>query len=397
MSSKSKNTFEFYPEEFSDYKDQNRSNSVKRPESTASKLFGSSSVQVPSLDLPTSPSKIPQFRRKSSTNADSAKRSISTPKKGLVEESPISSPRVVDLLEANNQNTANTERANTSSPIPIPALATSSSSRPSSYSASRDAFPKSLPVSPRGLTETGSSSRRNSAQYELSTTPPAKRASLTALLSMPSFKINTAIDENEVLMQPKMTRRSSMRQSVVHQSDIGTFATTITVPPEVLTKSPRKSSKNVLEGNQENEAVAASSSFRGSNMNLNSSVNTSVKSNRSRNYSIDFIGVKEFMNRHAKQIKKFEQWAREKNWRKFHTSHFDYWVFPLGDRTNFGLRYSVFEEEVFQFHKDKHFMKSYARGIELVALAWGWNIKESCFVQRPDLKRGQQWSNWPVG
>lgn len=63
-----------------------------------------------------------------------------------------------------------------------------------------------------------------------------------------------------------------------------------------------------------------------------------------RNTSPDFIGMKEFLKKHSQQIIKFESWARERNWKKFHTSHFDFWVFPLGEKSNFDLRYSVFEE-----------------------------------------------------
>lgn len=41
-------------------------------------------------------------------------------------------------------------------------------------------------------------------------------------------------------------------------------------------------------------------------------------------------------------------------------------------------------------------MKNYLRGLELVALAWGWDMKNMQPVKKPDANRGQIWSNWPV-
>jgi hypothetical protein len=75
-----------------------------------------------------------------------------------------------------------------------------------------------------------------------------------------------------------------------------------------------------------------------------SSSAVTVDQTRSRNIHTEFVGLKEFRRLNANQIKLFEQWCKERAWKKFHNSHYDWWIFPICDKSNFGFKYSIFDE-----------------------------------------------------
>lgn len=107
-----------------------------------------------------------------------------------------------------------------------------------------------------------------------------------------------------------------------------------------------------------------------------------------------FIGFDELKKTHQAQITKFEQWATEDSWERFHSSHYDWWVFPINHHSSYGAKYVVYEGEVEALKGDAQFVERYKRGVELVSASWGWDLfLNAYFVQ---LKPGQSWHRWPV-
>jgi hypothetical protein len=51
-------------------------------------------------------------------------------------------------------------------------------------------------------------------------------------------------------------------------------------------------------------------------------------------------------------------------------------------------------DDVDKLKMDQEFMANYLRGVEILFLAYGWNLKECCLVSSP--AKGQSWQNYPV-
>ena len=61
------------------------------------------------------------------------------------------------------------------------------------------------------------------------------------------------------------------------------------------------------------------------------------------NQDKQFVGVTALKEKHAGQIAEFRTWAKANDWERFHTSHYDWWTFPISQPSACGLGYSVNE------------------------------------------------------
>lgn len=113
-----------------------------------------------------------------------------------------------------------------------------------------------------------------------------------------------------------------------------------------------------------------------------------------RNESKEFIGIESLKQHHRKQLDEFEEWARNAYWMRFHHAHYDWWMFPIDRPSTHGFKWVVYDGDVDELKKDTAFMTQFRRGLELSALAWGWNIADACEIDNPQPH--QSWKNWPV-
>lgn len=113
-----------------------------------------------------------------------------------------------------------------------------------------------------------------------------------------------------------------------------------------------------------------------------------------KNTKEEFVGINQLKEKHKWQLEKFENWAEEGEWINFHTSHYDWWMFPIKASSKYGYAYSVYQDEIDQLKSDKDFIKKYLRGVELLLLSWGWELYHEKFVDRFDVD--QNWFNWPI-
>ncbi len=71
---------------------------------------------------------------------------------------------------------------------------------------------------------------------------------------------------------------------------------------------------------------------------------------------VEFIGLSALLDAHGRQVQDFERWATQGEWRQFHTRHYDWWAFPIGQPSrSHGHRYAVPWEEVQQLRDDQAF------------------------------------------
>jgi len=98
---------------------------------------------------------------------------------------------------------------------------------------------------------------------------------------------------------------------------------------------------------------------------------------------------------HYGNLTKFEQWASLGQWERFGQSHshYDWWMFPIKEPGAHPDN-AVTDGDVQALQSDAEFMKNYRRGVELVALSWGWEINNCTWVPNP--APGQRWTRWGV-
>ncbi len=92
----------------------------------------------------------------------------------------------------------------------------------------------------------------------------------------------------------------------------------------------------------------------------------------------------------------FKKWAKEGTWEKFHSYHYDWWMFPIYSRPTYGygLKYTVCQQDIEELKKDKDWLKDYRLGAILLMQSWGWDVENRCFYQQPG--KGQKWTDYQV-
>jgi len=113
-----------------------------------------------------------------------------------------------------------------------------------------------------------------------------------------------------------------------------------------------------------------------------------------RNNDPRFVGLAELKRQQAEQLAMFEQWAAGGNWSAVHRAHYDWWMFPIDKPSSYGMAYVVYEGDIAELKQDPAYITRYLRGVELLMLAWGWDLAKQQPI--PDPQPGQQWSRWPI-
>lgn len=113
-----------------------------------------------------------------------------------------------------------------------------------------------------------------------------------------------------------------------------------------------------------------------------------------KNQNSSFIGLEKLKQKHFSQYTQFVAWADNREWQQFHNNHYDWWMFPINQGSSYGLEYTVYADDVELLKQDEPFIKNYLHGVELLALAWGWDLKNQCLISKPD--KNQCWQNWSI-
>lgn len=108
----------------------------------------------------------------------------------------------------------------------------------------------------------------------------------------------------------------------------------------------------------------------------------------------EFVGIAQLKEKHLLQIEELSNWAKHEKWDQFHSSHYDWWAFPIDKPSAYGFSYTIFEEEVNILKQDAEFLKNLLLGAELLLRSWGWDLKRQCHIEHP--LPAQNWQNWPI-
>ena len=113
-----------------------------------------------------------------------------------------------------------------------------------------------------------------------------------------------------------------------------------------------------------------------------------------RNTDPRFVGIAELKRKQAEQLSIFERRAAQGDWQAIHRDHYDWWMFPIDESSQHGDAYTVYAGDIAELKQDPAYVRSYLRGVELLALAWGWDLARRHAIAKP--QRGQAWSHWPI-
>ncbi len=121
---------------------------------------------------------------------------------------------------------------------------------------------------------------------------------------------------------------------------------------------------------------------------------TAASSTRSPSAPPVTAKVANLKRRQAEQLVIFEGYAQKHQWERFHTDHYDWWMFPVNRPSSYGDQYNFSATELESLRNDPEFMASYRRGVQLVALSYGWDTTSSTPV--PRIEKGQGWRHYGV-
>lgn len=112
------------------------------------------------------------------------------------------------------------------------------------------------------------------------------------------------------------------------------------------------------------------------------------------NTHTEFIGVERLITEHNAQVHSFIDWADRGDWHSFHSSHFDWWAFPIDKPSQHDYAFTVYESEIVALKTNDEFSRLHVLGSELLLLSWGWQWASSVRVPMPDPS--QAWAHWPI-
>ena len=65
-----------------------------------------------------------------------------------------------------------------------------------------------------------------------------------------------------------------------------------------------------------------------------------------------YIGNEKLIELNEAQILKFEQYTKNKEWNKFHHTHYDWWAYPINEPSRFGEMYQLKQENIDELYKN---------------------------------------------
>ena len=100
----------------------------------------------------------------------------------------------------------------------------------------------------------------------------------------------------------------------------------------------------------------------------------------------------------ALELAKHRQLADSSRWKKIHNDHYDWWLFPI-DRgsVSYGEKYNIAGKPLKRLKRNRKFLKNVAEAIKINALAFGWDIETSTYVDDMNWDAGQDpWLAYPT-
>lgn len=111
----------------------------------------------------------------------------------------------------------------------------------------------------------------------------------------------------------------------------------------------------------------------------------------------DMEKLKRVKSKNAEQVRLFENWAEDGDWKKFELSHYDWWAFPV-DRSSagYGDQYAVYAPDIEVLKADEEFIQNLRKCATLVVKSWGWDLEKDRLISESERFPSQQWTGYGV-
>lgn len=108
-----------------------------------------------------------------------------------------------------------------------------------------------------------------------------------------------------------------------------------------------------------------------------------------------FVGVANMVRYTVLQSNLFTKWTKASDWNKYHSSHYDWWAFPILERSS-RLQFTVPDLSVHYraLVANPLWPQAVFRNVSSLLLSWGWEGSTNTAISKPG--DGQRWHNWPV-
>ena len=109
-------------------------------------------------------------------------------------------------------------------------------------------------------------------------------------------------------------------------------------------------------------------------------------------------GDKFVVTHQALELAKHRLLADSAQWKKIHNDHYDWWLFPI-DRGSgsYGEKYNIAGKPLKRLKRNRRFLKNVAEAIKINALALGWDIESSKYIDDINWDAGQDpWVAYPT-
>ena len=90
----------------------------------------------------------------------------------------------------------------------------------------------------------------------------------------------------------------------------------------------------------------------------------------------------------------FIELDRNKRYGLFHSSHYDWWAFPIDKLSSKGQKYMVTSQEKTKLIKDEQFMQALRTNAILVSRSWGYDLQKG--IDIISKMKEQSWHKWPI-
>ena len=107
-----------------------------------------------------------------------------------------------------------------------------------------------------------------------------------------------------------------------------------------------------------------------------------------------FAGLEKLQEEHAAGLEAFRKWAKAGAWDQFHRNHYDWWMFPLAERSSRDTKYTVSPADAARIAASPAFVADLREGVRLLLLSWGWDLEASAPVPSPGP--AQRWTGYSV-
>ena len=94
------------------------------------------------------------------------------------------------------------------------------------------------------------------------------------------------------------------------------------------------------------------------------------------------------------QSLQFINWDKNQKYSNFHSSHYDWWAFPVDKPSSYGEKYQITSEERSKLLLDQAFLNALRTNAILVCRSWGYDLENG--KNLTTLTKEQRWQRWPI-